>query len=393
MAGGDHTVTSHESLKYLAKSLVCVFCLMVCGSLTTDINDNKGQKEEGRETLVQGIRWASVISLMAGVYYLQYKLFHGCYRKKHQQHPTPSARIYRDLPQYTPRSTSETSSYNEETVMNFSPSAIPPELTIENVWIHVYGWGILIFVSTYCLSGIYIQASCWWSFGMLVLCIDELICIDVDRRVVFIMGLTIIVSVVSVWWGIVGRDAKDQTLSEIFVGVSGPALVPFIFFSVRSSVRDSVRDIPKIFEFAAPFVLVISVFVLAVTQRGDLVLRRRLEELDNVTTFTETHAAFSHVNETLQNFTESISQESVKTDILSLVPFAAFCMSPFFSALAIYLATTCVINGYATEFLVAFLLNMSGRFSVNREYDATSAFAFFPAGLSFVLILILRKVF
>ena len=63
MAGGDHKVTSQESLKYLAKSIVCVFCLMVCGRLTTDINDNKGQKEEGRETLVQGIRWASVISL------------------------------------------------------------------------------------------------------------------------------------------------------------------------------------------------------------------------------------------------------------------------------------------------------------------------------------------
>jgi len=372
---------------------------MVCGSFTTDTHKNTGQHRDEYENLVQGIRWTSVVSLMAGMYYLQYKIFQGCYRKRTQHQSIPAPRpvsIYRDIPQYTPRSTSDTSSYSDETVLSFSPSAIPPELTVENVWIHVYGWGILIFVSTYCLSGIYMQGSCWWSLGMLILCIDELICIDVDRRFVFIIGLTMIVSVVSVWWGLVGSDAKDQTLTEIFVGVSGPAVVPFIFFSVRLSVRDSVRDIPKIFEFAAPFVLVISAFVLATTQRDDLVLRRRgalLQQESNITSFVETHAAFIHVNETLQNFTKEISQGSWKTDILSLAPFTALCMSPIFSALAIYLATTCVINGYATEFVVAFLLNMSGRFSVNKGYDAASAFAFFPAGLAFVLLLILRKVF
>ena len=402
---GDHKITSEESLKYLAKSIVCVFCLMVCGGLTTDSNS---KSEDGHEMLVQGMRWASVVSLMAGVYYIMYQLFRNCFRKKtQQQQPVSTVRpitIYRDLPQYTPRSTTDTSSYSDESVMSFAPTVIPPELTIENVWIHVYGWGILIFVSMYCLCGIYMPGSCWWSFGMLVLCIDELISIEVNRNFVFTLGLTLVVSIVSVWWGLVGMDAKDQTLSEIFVGVSGPAIVPFIFFSVRSSVRDSVRDVPRIFEFAAPFVLVLSVFVLATTQRGDLALRRQLEEDSNTTKlFTETHAAFLHYNttnnsETLQNFTEKYFQgepslHDWKRDILSFAPFTALCMSPFFSALAMYLATSCVINGYATEFVVAFVLNMAGRFSVNRGYDAISALAFFPAGLAFVMLLILRKVF
>jgi hypothetical protein len=381
---------------------------MVCGILTTD---SSSAYRYGHETLVQGMRWASVVSLMAGVYYFMYKLFHRCYRKKPQQHHSANLvrpiTIYRDLPQYTPRSTSDTSYSSDETVLSFSPSVIPPELTTENVWVHVYGWGILIFVSAYCLPGIYMPGSCWWSFGMLVLCIDELIATDVNRKFVFVIGVTLIVSIVSVWWGVVGMDAKDQTLSEIFVGVSGPALVPFIFFSVRSSVRDSVRDIPRIFEFAAPFVLVLSVFVLATTQRGELSLRRRLEDFDNITStststtstaFTETHAAFIHDNETLQNFTNLFSQEVLKLhdwkrDILSFAPFTALCLSPFFSGLVMYLATSCVINGYATEFAVAFVLNMSGKFSVERGYDTTSAIAFFPAALALVLLLILRKVF
>jgi hypothetical protein len=76
---GDHTVTSQESYKCLAKSLVCIFCLMASGSLTTD---SSGQKENGHEMLEQALRWASVVSLMAAVYYMQYQLWRKCYRKK-----------------------------------------------------------------------------------------------------------------------------------------------------------------------------------------------------------------------------------------------------------------------------------------------------------------------
>ena len=151
---------------------------------------------------------------------------------------------------------------------------ISPELTIDNVWIHVYCWGLLIFVSLYCLSGVYMPGSCWFAFGMLALCIDELIAAETSKYMVVTVNGLLLTSVVCVWWGLVGIEAKNQTISEVLVGVCGPALGPFVFFSVRTNVRNALRDIPRLFEFALPFVLCLSVFIMATTSREDFFLRR-----------------------------------------------------------------------------------------------------------------------
>ena len=391
-----------QSIKSLATSLVFIFLMMVCANLTTD---EYSLHEEGIEQLRRGMRWASVISILASVYYLNYQFWRRCYRRD-THHRQGSALMrhssaYSDLPHSVDSSTviSSSASLDDDSIA-MSSTEIVPELTTESIWVHAYGWGVLIFVTLYCLPGIYMQGACWWCLGMLVLSIDELIMSEVNVKLTFILCSLIVASLVSLWWGIVGMDGMGQTLGEILAGVVGPALAPFTFFSVRSNVRNTVKDIPRIFEFAAPFVVVMAVFIIATTPQDAFShIRRGLLEGENSNSssssahlFHETYATFSHT-ETLQNFTQPENPVNQKFNPLAIVPFTAFFFSPMLSGVVMYLATSCAISGHATEFVVALVINLAGMFCFRHGYDTTSAFSFFPAALALILLLVLRRVF
>jgi hypothetical protein len=387
---------TNQSIKSLATSLVFIFLMIVCASLATG---ESLLHEDGINQLRQSMRWASVISILAGLYYLNFMIWCRCYRRSTEHRRgnvlMRQASPYSDLPQSN--DSSSTVSLDDDSI-SLQSTEIIPELTTENIWVHAYGWGVLIFVTLYCLPGIYMQGACWWCFGMLVLSADELITSEVNGKLVgFICG-SVVFSLVSLWWGLVGEDAKNQTLGEIVAGIAGPALVPFAFFSVRSNVRNTVKDIPRLFKFAAPFVIVMAVFILTTMPRTDeFSLRRRalLDTNSSATLFHETLANFSH-KETTNNFTshqEEPTSNERRMDPLSLVPFIAFFMSPIFSGLVMYLATSCAISGHATEFVVALVVNLAGIFCFRHGDNPAAVYALVPAMMAFVLVLYLRKIF
>ncbi len=131
-------------------------------------------------------------------------------------------------------------------------------MTAAHVYVYVYGWGLLLFASLYCMAGLSNSSSCWWVLGMLTLCFDELIMQDsggdwgVD-------GQHYHDAVVGVWQGDSLESVCDENFALVILSTVLPVMSLFIFFSLQSLVLVVTRDVWRLCELALPFMLLISV--------------------------------------------------------------------------------------------------------------------------------------
>ena len=382
-------MSDSDSIKTLARSVASLSLLMACSLYSVN---GMTVLSLGTGSCADAARWAAIVTLLAGLYYLQFNIWSRCRRRKHR-HLLTAAGIdsnesgantaYTDVPQTPPPSEA-------------GSEVQAQQMTASHVYIYVYGWGILLFASLYCMAGLHESSSCWWALGMFPLCFDELIMRDTKRWWVIVIGFLFACSVVSVWWDAGGESAKDENVGQVIVSTVLPVMSPFIFFSLRSSVRAVTRDIWRLCELALPFMLLISVCVLTgsyLTEdkqwaRTDGSARRTLNE---TAVFKETLSEFDFNRSALAMYAASSAWKIEMAHAVYL--YGALALTPVVAAWCILIMVWSVVKGYATEFIASFLLVLSVKSSVFGEHSGgTSIFAVASAGTCFILIFLMRKV-
>ena len=292
-----------------------------------------------------------------------------------------------------------------------------PELTMSSVWTYVYGWGILLFVCIYCLAGTDVPSSCWWVMGMIALSFDEMISKGVGKWYICFLGLSLCGSVFAVWSGALMDDQGNFVgdlmftkknsipLLDFVMGVVFPVSTPFIFFSIRSTVRSVTRDVYKLCEFALPFMTVLAICFLIATSG---VCGAVDESINN----SETHgthgsnrrnvdslrinASSAIMVETVAKFAGAYSTNldgnSVRMSLdSSFIQYALLFISPFVAFWLIRVLIIAILTGYSTEFITAFILVTAVRYGITHLMNIWSVVAFSGAGFAFVMLLLVRR--
>jgi hypothetical protein len=401
-----------NSLKNLARSIVGLALLMTFSHYSL-----QGMYVLSLDSCTDAARWAAVVTLLAGFYYLQVIIWCRCRRLHRGQRPGSGMRdsdgsvlgqtAYTDVPQTPPASLSDP---------GVDPAGQP--MTAAHVYVYVYGWGILLFASLYCMAGLHESSSCWWAFGMFPLCFDELIMRETKRGWVVVIGALFGVSVTSIWWMSGGQSARDENIGLIMLSTVIPVMSPFIFFSLRSSVRAVTRDVFRLCELALPFMLLISVCVLTGSymtegqrwSQGSLqglgashspspspslsasplqsgVGRRSVQwNATQGTGYKETASQF-YFNHTPKGSRARWVHEEVN----QLRVWALLAFTPVIAALCIHILVWSVVRGYVTEFISAFLLVLSVKISIMDNGHVCSVIAIASAGTCYILIVLLRQ--
>jgi hypothetical protein len=380
-----------DSTKNLARSVASLGLLMASSRYSL-----RGMAVLTLNSSADAARWAAAVTLLAGAYYLQYNIWCRCRRRRHGGHPLSDVRsepqaAYTDVPQNPPTTESE-----------------PPgqQMTAAHVYIYVYGWGLLLFASLYCMAGLHESSSCWWALGMLPLCFDELIMRETKRCWVMTIGSLLCCSVVSVWWGASGESAKDENFGLVLLSTVLPVMSPIIFISLRSSVRAVTRDIWRLCELALPFMLLISVCVLTGSYMtegkrwidGGGRRSALAHSVNNTPIYRETQSEFYWNGSAGPGWAENSTGRLMPAAgweyemAHRFYLFGLLALTPVIAAWCIHIMVWSVVSGYVTEFLVAFLLVLSVKSSVFGEQSGSSIFAIASAGTGFILISLMRKV-
>lgn len=433
MTRASRAASMENHTKHLAKSILSIGALHFSAMVAFN--------KEGLPSLSIGdcLKWSSVVSLIGGLYYVLFLFVRRCLGCNGGSHTSPytnnrSQSVYRDLPAYPPPSvvsplvdssasldTSAADVENSDSPAEsrdniFRKFTLPPELSLSNVWIHVYGWGLMLFVSIYSLSGMYVSGANWWSLSILILAMEELINHQIPMTWVMGMFFFITASAFAVWWGVMSQRGEDQNFSEILTGVFAPALSPFMLYSIKFNVRNVSKDISKLVEIALPFVIIISACVMAIESHKDPYIapdegdnHRRFMKASNFTgsanlssghDYVESHALFqfnqtpappqlNHIANTL-SFIDSAARAAAY-DNREATRIVAALLTPVFALAVVWTMISSVIEQCATEFVVALTLCTAVRYGAGRVMDLDSAVALSSSGLAFILIILLRK--
>lgn len=492
-----------ETIRQLAKSIIgcillslCSFCSRTWEERHINFTDNQktqsgnisdsaseGERDDKSSDVTSTVRWASMVLLLSAIYYIKIQLWKKLWQRKQERGQRVLRRNqYRQTRTGQMQASSHISgnsrhsfdvgeedidldslppiSENEDVIevaAVVSNDVYYPELTMSSVWTYVYGYGILLFVCTYCLAGINIPSSCWWVMGMTALCFDELISRGVNKWFICVILLNVCVSVFSVWsaalmdneGNLIGELMFSKTnslpLFDFVMGVVLPVSTPFIFFSVRSTVRSATRDVYKLCEFALPFMTVLAICILVATSgichvmddkstsssnqysnydssistgfkphgaRQANSVERLIAEIDsskrrsqtkNVhhqshnglngsyygtssAPHTETSARFSEerpITLSVQYFKFSTDSNALRYTLLFLSPFIAFWI--------IHILITSIHTGHVTEFIASFILVNSTRYAITHQVSSLSMLSMSGAGLAFAMLIMGKK--
>lgn len=413
-----------DAVRHLAKSVLSCVLLLVCSQWSKVVVG-------GGNSMTGAVRWGSFVVLLSAIYYLQFQVCVRFWQKKLQRRERRVRGAYRqtrttgsidsshsssvrgdmedvDLDSLPSPDTSEVWAEGSSVVSN---NVYYPELTMRSVWTYVYGWGILLFVCVYCLAGVDVPSSCWWALGMTALSLDDLISKGVGKWIVCVILLSLGGSIFAIWSGELMDEngnfisdlmsAKDNSfpIVNFVMSMALPVSAPFIFFTVRSTVRSATQDVTRLCEFALPFMTVLAACCLVATSgmcdsnttadsghelaagkgRRDL-LDGRFSDSNTTSAMVETVAKFaeSYVSN-IDKHTILINAKTFEYALLFISPLLAFCL--------IRVLVVAILNRHATEFIVAFVLVMSTRFGMTHPMGAWSVMGVSGAGFAFVLLL------
>lgn len=355
-----------QVMRNLALSLVSCAALLVCAR----------HAYPAPPSLVGAVRWASLTALLGVLVHLLW-----CVWVRYRRHMTRGREEYTGV---------ELDGGMERGVEVRSPVVLYPELTIASVWVYVYGVGLLLFVSLYCLSGLEVISTCWWVVGMTPLAMDELISGGMERTWVAALMLLAYANATIVWFFADGshQDLYSYEPWRLLAGVVAPVLCPFIFFSLRGTARSAAQDVSRLCGLALPFMVVLALCALAWTdQAGRRRLPARVEWVPPRSNWTETPARFYPT--------------AAQGDPVDLEPYLepylgpiCLVLSPLVAAAALCQLVASVLEGFTSEFIHSLLLLLATRhWLLHHGHDWTGAFVgVVTAGLAFVLLLCVRRV-
>ena len=148
-----------------------------------------------------------------------------------------------------------------------------PKLTIQNVWILVYGVGFILFVSGYCILGLNRVCLASLGFGMVTLVVDELICPRSVMGKLYISARAAVAIAGTVSLFLVTSELMSDELMasvatldlySIAFGLLLPSVAQFLMVTVRDCRRFSLGTVVEVCEFGLPFTAFLGVFHLSV---------------------------------------------------------------------------------------------------------------------------------
>lgn len=148
-----------------------------------------------------------------------------------------------------------------------------PRLTIQNIWILVYGLGLVFFITGYCFLCIHPVCLACAGLGLGVLCVDELVC-PRNRLTVTYSGmrfsalLIVLLALVLVSAELFEKEIIQYIttldLYSIFFGMALPFAGQFIMIVVRDNKHHSLGTVIEVCEFGFPFATFLGIFHLSV---------------------------------------------------------------------------------------------------------------------------------
>ena len=150
-----------------------------------------------------------------------------------------------------------------------------PKLTIQNVWIFVYGLGFVFFITGYCFLGVHPVCLACAGLAMWVLSVDEIICPKVAFSFPYLImrATALIISLVSLILVSIDLFSDDVVvgyvaaldLYSIFFGLAFPIGSQYLMILVRdSSHHCTLGTVLEACEFGFPFTVFLGVFHLSV---------------------------------------------------------------------------------------------------------------------------------
>ena len=386
-------MSDSESVKHLACSIVSLGLLMTSSHYSVHV---LSALNLSFNSCADAARWAATVTILTGMYYLQYNIWCRCRRRRRGARSVEepvSQTAYTDVPQ-APSGSESSAEHTEQ------------QMTAAHVYVYVYGWGLLLFASLYCMAGLHTSSSCWWALGMLTLCFDELIMRDTPRWLVVVIGALMGSAITTLWWGSDGESARDENFALVILSTVLPVMSPFIFFSLRSSVRVVTRDVWRLCELALPFMLLISVCVLtgsymtANKRWMDSGAERRVM-LNTTALYKETTSEFDFTHNSSYSTPAALEVEP----LLNAIPrqweseaahqfylWVLLALTPVVAAWCIHSMVWSVVSGYVTEFLTSFMLVLSVKSGIFSEQSSCSVFAVASTGTCFILVFFVRRV-
>ena len=448
-------------LRHLAKSLLSVSALVICSSHTLS----------ERDTILGAITWASVVTLLGVAYYLQARLWTVLYSKSsdkrrrkgrgfqdfisrrhalsrhHAEHYTfdhgantsnDSSSSTEDIFTITeeePKLTQHTHSSGPipgETLgsTHGTYATHPLELTMRGVCVYVYAWGLLLFVCLYALSALDVSASCWFILGMLALSFDELMSRGLHNAPIILFGLCLSVAVLALWnaeitikEGLALADALLSSKSPVLflnfvLGIVLPVSTPFLFFTVRASVRNTVsisdakRTSDLLCELAMPFMAVLALAAL-------IAVSGACSDDDDTSGSTAPTSLHFHIpgnnasggrhvgtnikipqNQTARRLLQDNNtvQADTTVDILShmlkarhTLNYTLLFLAPFAAVLLLRVLITSVMTGYTTEFIASLLLVVTAKHVATSPASSWALIASLAACSAFLLLLFIMR--
>ena len=209
----------------------------------------------------------------------------------------------------------------------------PDRISVDNVWMYVYGWGVLLFVTVYCLSGLDTAASCWWMLGAMCLVVDDLLRAGRPAWFTLAVAFSMVTSTSLLWCEspAPGEEGEAATLGRVWMGVVLPLTAPFILYHVKLSGLRS----QQVCWLGLQFMVVLALCSLIYVPEG-----RR--ELGN-STYIETPAWFYATSVRDSDWTPAL-----------------FCLvSPLTTWAAVDLLLVSVSEGFTVEYVAVLLLTLS----------------------------------
>ena len=214
----------------------------------------------------------------------------------------------------------------------------PDRISVDNVWMYVYGWGVLLFVTVYCLSGLDTAASCWWMLGAMCLVVDDLLRAGRPAWFTLAVAFSMVTSTSLLWCESPAPQEEGEvaTLGRVWMGVVLPLTAPFILYHVKLSGLRS----QQVCRLGLPFMVVLALCSLMATY-----VPGGRRELGN-STYIETPARF---------YPTSVRGDSDWTPALFLL------VSPLAAWAAVDRLLVAVAEGFTVEYVTVLLLTLSAR--------------------------------
>jgi len=246
-----------------------------------------------------------------------------------------------------------------------------PKLTMENVWILVYGLGIVFYVLIYCFVGVQPVCFSCMAISLGVLCVDEITNTDKKYRRIYLFGRGLIilatltaVTMVTIDISAVLIDAyiNNLDLFSLFFGIILPFSIQFIMLTVKDHRQYTIGTLLELCEFGLPFSCILSGIYL-------------------FTCYGHNFQLNAHVNQSIYwNLNQTISSiDATENNLLFYVT------APFLAVPAVLLFTSSILDNCAIDSLLSIVMAMSVEHFIRSP---PSEFAIYSLIINIVAILL-----